>query len=98
MKIITLYESGSTDGYTDRGDGMFYLKEHEAKSYSENKHHGYGRVLTHKNVAEIDGEYYMLKRVEPIVLANTVEELKKLRELAMNKLTDADKRVLGLIK
>jgi hypothetical protein len=75
---------------------MFYLAEHEAKSYSTNKHNGYGRVITHDKVADIDGVYYLLKRATPIVLANTVEQLKELRELAMSKLTEEDKRVLGL--
>ena len=98
MKIITLYESGSTDGYTDSGSGMFYLLEHEARSHAENKHGCYGRVITHNSVAEIDGEYYLLKRATPIVLANTLEQIKELKELAMSKLTDADKRVLGLIE
>lgn len=96
MKIIKLYESGTTDGYTTSGEGMFFVNEYEAKSYVENKHHGYGRVITHDNVAEIDGEYYLLKRRSPITLASTIEAQKKLKEEILKKLTDEEKKILGL--
>lgn len=98
MKIVKLYESGTTDGYTTSGSGMFYLCEYEAKTYTENKHKGYGRIITHDNVAEIDGEYYLLKSRYPITLASTIEAQQKLRETILNKLTEEEQRILGLIK
>lgn len=96
MKIIKLYESGTTDGYTTQGEGMFFVHEHEAKAYCEAKHQGYGRIVTHDNVAEIDGEYYLLKRRSPITLASTIEAQKKLKEEILKKLTDDEKKILGL--
>lgn len=96
LKIIKLYESGTTDGYTTQGEGLFFLRESEAETYTENKHKGYGRVIAHSNVAEIDGEYYLLKSKNPITLASTIEAQKKLKEEILKKLTDEEQKILGL--
>lgn len=95
MKIITLYEAGSTDGYRSYGDGKFYLTLSEAEVGSS-RHGGHASPLTHNKIGYIDGQYYMLERITPIAIANSIEEKEQLRQSALKKLTKAEREVLGI--
>lgn len=97
MKIVTLYESAQTDGYTEEGTGKFFLDEDLARAISIQNHGGYAVKPLQHNAIEIDGKYLLLKSSHPVILATDTERLnQRLRENALSKLTSEEIEVLGL--
>ena len=97
VKIVTLYESASSDGYRPSGDGLFYLNESEAKAAGDVKHSGWScSPLQHEAMDTGDGKFYLLASSSPVALANTPAHKEQLRQMALKKLTDSEKKILGL--
>jgi hypothetical protein len=97
MKIVTLYESASTDGYTATGDRLFYLDQGQAQAQSRAKHGGYSTLpLEHSAVATEDGRYLLLKSTRPVSLAGSTQAVEDLAASALKKLTTDERRALGL--
>ena len=97
MKITTLFESASSDGYTTTGDGKYFSDFNDADDHAYLKHGGHGRVLTHNSIGIIDDEYYALVSTTPIVLYGSDKYDKLIRKTALEKLTVEDRKVLGLL-
>lgn len=98
--IINIYESTSTDGYTDSGDGRFFLSQSEAETAGKLRHSGWSsRPKTHTVFKCDDGGFLLLARKSPVYLENSpqlAQLAQREKENALNKLSDREKEILGL--
>ncbi len=95
MKIVTLYESGSTDGYKPFGDSTYFNFESKAVSFANNKHGGFSIKPIKHSAIEHQGKYYLLKSSDPVGLYNSEFEKEKLKEAALAKLSKEERKALG---
>ena len=95
-KIIEVYESASTDGYSMYGDGVYFLELHQAEHYSTNKHRGYGRTRAHDALQLEDGRVFTLKSTTPIIIQGSKGYAERIKEGALAKLSPEEKEILGL--
>lgn len=96
IKIVTLYEPQSSDGYGSFGDGVYFKTETLADNYSKNKHKAYASYSKDYK-AIVDGEdYYLLERETPVYVEGSNKSKERKREIALSKLSEEDKKVLGL--
>ena len=96
-KLITVYESTSTDGYRNDGDGRYFSSSAAAVNAAKTRHGAHGSGPRSYPAIELDGEVYLLQGKYPIDLdfvKGTRREIIKVRALA--KLNDEEKEVLGL--
>lgn len=97
MKIIQVYESQSSDGYRDIGDGRYFKTAAEAENYAKIVHKGYATRPKMINVVEyFEGEYLKLESTNTIVLYGTEQERERKKKIALDKLTEEEKHLLGL--
>ena len=97
MEIIKIYETASSDGYTNTGDKLYYLDLSIAKITSLNKHKGYQiNPIKHFGIKVDNDTYLLLKSEEPIIIADTKTAIAEVRKTALNKLTNEEKELLGL--
>ena len=98
IKIIKIYEPTSTDGYTNEGDGIYFLESSLARIAGENKHGNYAsEPLEHLAIEVEKGQYLLIKSSERIVLADSEEYKTKIKLAALGKLTKEEKELLGLM-
>lgn len=95
-KIIEIYESASADGYSLFGDGVYFTEKHQAEHFSRAKHGGCSRCEAHAAIQTKSGEIYLLKRTTPVVMKDSREYNQKIKEAALAKLSEEEKRLLGL--
>lgn len=98
METITLYESGSTNGYKIYGGNRFFRNKEEAEKDSNHPcMGGYGAIRCHSNsyIHLKDGNYY-LENGKKVFLAKPRETVKEMREAALAKLTEEEIFLLGL--
>jgi hypothetical protein len=97
MKIVNLYEITSSDGYTDRGEGRYFLSESEAKTAGEIHNKGWSSTpKKHNAIENEEGGFFILQKSSPVYLEGSpaMEEYKKKK--AFEKLTSEDRKLLGL--
>lgn len=96
IKIVTLYEPQSTDGYRSFGEGVYFKIKTLADNYAKNKHKSYA-YLSEEHKAIVDGEdYYLLKSEFPVYVEGSEKADEQKRKSALSKLSEEDKKVLGL--
>lgn len=97
--IIIVYETSHTDGYKNNPGGDFFRTKEEAVAYAKVRFSGHGSSpIVHNAMVHGNGLLYLLKQVTPVTLADATQEVleAKKRNAALNKLTDEDKKILGL--
>lgn len=98
MEFVKIYESRYTDGYTPHGDGVYFLNPNLALNYSKEKHSGY-YILPAEHIGLAtgngDGEYFIIQKT--ITINKSYANKQKKREEALNKLTQEEKELLGLV-
>lgn len=99
IKIVTIYESASTDGYTGFGDGIFFTEKNLAENRSKSKHGNYStRPFSHLAIEIETGKYILVKSENPVCIEDGVAEKEAQKQNALSKLSDYEKEILGLIK
>lgn len=97
MKIVTLYEPASSDGYSSKGDKQYNLDKTVAVAQGKQKHGNYANTpFEHLAVKDTDGKYYLLKQAEPVLLADSAEAKAEIKKTALAKLSAEERQVLGL--
>lgn len=97
MEIQKIYETASTDGYTHNGDGLFFLSETIATATGKNRHGSYSAgPICHYGIEVEPDKFLLLKSIKPIVLANSDAAINDAKKAALEKLTIADREILGL--
>lgn len=93
IKLVTLYEPRSTDGYRSFGEGCYFKMSSSAEDYSRKKNGAYSASnKEHKSI--VDGDN--LKSGSPVYVEGTEKADEQKRKLALSKLSEEDKKVLGL--
>lgn len=97
MKIISLFEPASSDGYKHFGDGVFHLSASNADQAAKNKHGGYAvEPIKHDAIEFEDGRYLLLKSTKPVSIVGTTQATEDIAKAALEKLTPAERVALGL--
>ena len=97
MEIIEIYETASSDGYTDSGDRLYYLDLSIAKIAGRNKHKNYASGPIHHFAIKFDKDRYLiLKSEKPVIIADTKTAIAEARKSALNKLNKEEQELLGL--
>ena len=98
MDIIKIYEPASTDGYTNDGDGVYFLEISLAIAAGRKKHGNYrSEPFEHLAIEVETGRYLLLKSSEPVIMADSEEYKTKIKLAALEKLSKEEKELLGLI-
>lgn len=94
MKIITVFRSYHTDGYTGRHGGIYRTKN-EARLASDYPDHPSSDMTgdAFQALQTDDGKVWLLDKDGPCMFT---EDSAKLRANALAKLTQAEKEILGL--
>lgn len=95
MKIIEVFQSGSTDGYRDTLTGNYHLTKQAAEVEAHAEHGSYGITGTKLAIRLDDGTLYLLASRDPIAIVGTDAYKKILRDKALSKLTEAERDALG---
>jgi len=94
-KIITMYMTGHSDGYSRFYDGILYRNLNSARMAGMARHGNYYlEPVAHKCVILSDGKTYIVDG--PYKTATSVAQEKDSRERALAKLTPEEQRLLGL--
>lgn len=97
MEIVKLYETASTDGYTRKGENLYFIEEDIAKLAGKDKHGNYAvNPICHLGIKYSNDEYLLLASDKPVALANSETARQKLKKNALKKLTKEEKELLGL--
>lgn len=97
MEIINIYESASTDGYTSTGDRKYFTEKSLAIAYGKNKHGNYVTdPICYYAINIPDDGYLILASKDPVFLADSEEEKKKIKDHALSKLSSEEREVLGI--
>lgn len=96
IKIVAIYEPQYSNGCRNFGEGVYFKTETLADNYSKNKHKAYASY-SQDYKAIVDGEdYYLLERETPVYVEGSNKSKEQKRKLALSKLSEEDKKVLGL--
>ncbi len=96
IKIVTIYEPQYSNGCRNFGEGVYFKTETLADNYSKNKHKAYASYSKDYK-AIVDGEdYYLLKIESPVYIEGSEKADEQKRKEALSKISEEDKRVLGL--
>lgn len=96
-EIVTLYEPASSDGYSSKGDGKYYLESHVATAQGKQRHGNYASSnFEHPAIKGDAGKFWLLKQTTPVVLADSAEAQAEIKKAALAKLSAEERKVLGL--
>jgi hypothetical protein len=101
LEIVKLIESASSDGYKPSGDGNFFLDCSLATAFAKGKYGNHADIIEHWAVKESEDSYYILgswclNMPEPVALFNSEAAKNQIKEKALSKLTEEEKKILGL--
>lgn len=98
QQIKKLYESTHTDGYHNIGDGHFYASQHLADKHAKERHGNHCSVSRLHYAVELQpGHFYILESLHPVHLYDTDEWKEDKKQKALEKLTEDEQQLLGLI-
>jgi hypothetical protein len=94
VEFLVMYQSTHTDGYTHSSSGPLYESKDGADFVSKQENNGYAREAKAIACARIAGRTYIIDG--PYKTIKDLEMEDKIRAAALAKLTEAEKKVLGV--